>query len=176
MKKFSLPKDGGLIEAGLPNGIKHSYERIPAHIFEDEDAASERLAEKIVEAINGSNGIYRLGLTTGSSPIFLYRALAKYYAEGKVSFANVEIFSIDEYYPAPADNQSRNRRLYEELISKIDVKPENVHIPKLPEILDSEAVTEFCADFDAKATGLDLLVMGIGEIIGGSQREGSLAV
>ena len=163
MKKFSLPKDGGLIEAGLPNGIKHSYERIPAHIFEDEDAASERLAEKIVEAINGSNGIYRLGLTTGSSPIFLYKALAKYYAEGKVSFANVEIFSIDEYYPAPADNQSRNRRLYEELISKIDVKPENVHIPKLPEILDSEAVTAFCADFDAKATGLDLLVMGIGE-------------
>lgn len=163
MKKFSLPKDGGLIEAGLPNGIKHSYERIPAHIFEDEDAASERLAEKIVEAINGSNGIYRLGLTTGSSPIFLYRALAKYYAEGKVSFANVEIFSIDEYYPAPADNQSRNRRLYEELISKIDVKPENVHIPKLSEILDSEAVTAFCADFDAKATGLDLLVMGIGE-------------
>ena len=163
MKKFSLPKDGGLIEAGLPNGIKHSYERIPAHIFEDEDAASERLAEKIVEAINGSNGIYRLGLTTGSSPISLYRALVKYYEEGKVSFANVEIFSIDEYYPAPADNQSRNRRLYEELISKIDVKPENVHIPRLSEILDSEAVTAFCADFDAKATGLDLLIMGIGE-------------
>ena len=32
-----MPKDGGLIEAGLPIGIKHSYERIPAHIFEDED-------------------------------------------------------------------------------------------------------------------------------------------
>ena len=44
MKKFSLPKDGGLIEAGLPNGIKHTYERIPAHIYEDEEAASERLA------------------------------------------------------------------------------------------------------------------------------------
>ena len=52
MSKFTLPKDGGLIEAGLPIGIKHSYERIPAHIFEDEAAASERLAEKIAEAIN----------------------------------------------------------------------------------------------------------------------------
>ena len=50
MKKFSLPKDGGLIEAGLPNGIKHTYERIPAHIFEDEELASQRLAEKIVKA------------------------------------------------------------------------------------------------------------------------------
>ena len=52
MKKFSLPKDGGLIEAGLPNGVKHTYERIPAHIYEDEEVASERLAEKIVDAIN----------------------------------------------------------------------------------------------------------------------------
>ena len=49
MKKFTLPKDGGLIEEGLPNGVKHTFERIPAHIFEDEDAASERLAEKIAE-------------------------------------------------------------------------------------------------------------------------------
>ena len=62
MKKFSLPKDGGLIEAGLPNGIKHTYERIPAHIYEDEEAASERLAEKIVAAINSCEGVYRLGL------------------------------------------------------------------------------------------------------------------
>ncbi len=163
MKKFSLPKDGGLIEAGLPNGIKHSYERIPAHIFEDEEAASERLTEKIIEAINGCDGVFRLGLSTGSSPLPLYKALAKANKEGKVSFANVEIFSIDEYYPAPADGLSRNRRLYEELISKVDVKPENVHIPKLAEVLDTEAVTAFCAEFDAKAKGLDLIVMGTGE-------------
>ena len=71
MKKFSLPKDGGLIEAGLPNGIKHSYERIPAHIFEDEAAASDVLADKIVEMIDAKGGQLRLGLTTGSSPITL---------------------------------------------------------------------------------------------------------
>lgn len=28
MKKFSLPKDGGLIEQNLPNGIKHTFEKI----------------------------------------------------------------------------------------------------------------------------------------------------
>ena len=66
MKKFSLPKDGGLIETGLPNGIKHTYERIPAHIFEDEVKASNRIAEKIIEAINTTSGTYRLGLSTGS--------------------------------------------------------------------------------------------------------------
>jgi len=163
MKKFSLPKDGGLIEAGLPNGIKHTYERIPAHIFEDEVAASERVAEKITEAINNSTETYRLGLSTGSSPVFLYQALVKRYEAGEVSFRNVEIYSIDEYYPAPADSHSRNRRIYEELVAKVDIKPENVHVPKLTEIHDSSYVTDFCARYDEMASGLDLLVMGTGE-------------
>ena len=163
MKKFSLPKDGGLIEAGLPNGIKHTYENIPVHIFEDEEVASERLAEKIVSAINANNGVYRLGLTTGSSPVALYRALVRRYEAGEVSFKDVEIYSIDEYYPALPDNYSRNRRLYSELIAHIDVKPENVFIPKLSEAKDSAEVSAFCAEFDAKARGLDLLIMGMGE-------------
>ena len=163
MKKFSLPKDGGLIEAGLPNGVKHTYERIPAHIFEDEEVASERLAEKIAEAINACDGVYRLGLTTGSSPIAIYRSLVRRYEAGELSFKNVEIYSIDEYYPAPADAQSRNRRLYEELVSKVDINPENVHVPKLTETHDSAYVSEFCAAYDEKARNLDLLIMGMGE-------------
>ena len=158
-----MPKDGGLIEEGLPNGIKHTYERIPAHIFEDEDAASERLAEKIVESINASNGVFRLGLTTGSSPLSLYKSLVDRYEAGEVSFKNVEIYSIDEYYPAPADDHSRNRRLYADLVAKVDINPENVHVPKLTEIHDSTYVTEFCARYDEMASGLDLLIMGTGE-------------
>ena len=71
MGQFTLPKDGGLIEAGLPNGIKHSYERIPAHIFEDEEAASIALAESIAGFINAKEGVFKLGLTTGSSPVTL---------------------------------------------------------------------------------------------------------
>ena len=163
MKKFSLPKDGGLIEAGLPNGIKHTYERIPAHIYEDETAASERLAEKLVEEINAKNGVFRLGLTTGSSPVALYKSLVRRHKAGEVSFENVHIYSIDEYYPAPADNHSRNRRLYEDLVAHIDVKPENVHVPKLDKVMDSDAVSEFCAEYDRMASDLDILIMGTGE-------------
>ena len=163
MKKFSLPKDGGLIEQNLPNGIKHTFEKIPAHIYEDEVAASERLAEKITQEINANGGVFRLGLTTGSSPISLYRSLVRRHKAGEVSFKNVEIFSIDEYYPAPADHYSRNRRLYEDLVAHIDVRQENVHVPKLDHILDSDAVSAYCADFDRMASGLDLLIMGTGE-------------
>ena len=163
MKKFSLPKDGGLIEAGLPNGVKHTFERIPAHIFEDEDAASERIAEKIAESINACTGVFKLGLSTGSSLIGIYRSLVRRYEAGELSFKNVEIYSTDEYYPAPADSNSRNRRLYEELVAKVDINPENVFVPKLTEAKDAAEVSEFCAAYDEKARGLDLLVMGMGE-------------
>ena len=163
MKKFTLPKDGGLIEEGLPLGVKHTYERIPVHVYEDEDDASERLAEKIVAAINGAEGVYRLGLSTGTSPVALYKSLVRRYEAGEVSFENVEIYSIDEYYPVPAEGNCRNRRLYSELVSKVNVKPENVFVPKLEKQADAAAVTEFCNEFDAKARNLDLLVMGVGE-------------
>ena len=143
MKKFTLPKDGGLIEAGLPNGVKHTFEHIPAHIHEDEEMATDLLAEKIAAAINANNGVFRLGLSTGTSPVELYKKLVKLNQAGSVSFKDVQIYSIDEYYPAPADNQSRTRRLYEEFISKVDIKPENVHVPKLTEIHDSTFVTDF---------------------------------
>ncbi len=162
MKKFSLPKDGGLIEAGLPKGILHSYERIPTYVYEDEEIASSELADQIVSLINSSNGGFKLGLTTGSSPVALYQELVRRYEAGDVSFADVEIFSIDEYYPAPADSQSRNRRLYSDFLSKVDADMAKVHIPRIDSVIETAKVTEFCAEFDRMATGLDLLVMGTG--------------
>ena len=163
MNKFSLPKDGGLIGASLPNGVKHTFERIPAHIYADEKIASERLADKIVEAINANNGVFRLGLSTGSTPALLFKELVKRYKAGDVSFQNVEIYSTDEFYPAPADSQSRNRRLYAELVANVDIRPENVYVPKLTEHYDGSYVSEFCTTYNTKATGLDLLIMGVGE-------------
>lgn len=158
-----MPKDGGLIEDRLQDGIKHTYEKIPAHIYEDEYAACVRLADKIVSAINASDGVYRLGLSTGTSPVPLFQELVRRYESGYVSFKKVEIYSIDEYYPAPVESRSRNRRLYEELVSKVDVNPMNVHVPKLTDEFDNNFVSDFCRRYDEVSRGLDLLVMGIGE-------------
>lgn len=163
MKYFSLPKDGGLIESGIPKDILHSYEKIPAEIFEEADEASAVIAGIIVSAIREHSGdVFRLGLTTGTTPVTLYKELVRLYKEGKVSFADVEVFSIDEYYPAvSAGCQSRNHRLHDEFLSLVDVKKENVHIPDGKGKEDN--ITEYCSDFDKAATGLDLLVMGVGE-------------
>lgn len=161
-KHFSLPKDGGLIESGLPVDILHSFEKIPAEIFPCAALASESIADIIVNAINAAEGTFKLGLTTGRTPLELYRILAARHREGLVSFRNVEVFSIDEYYPiAATERQSRNRRLRDELLSLVDISPENIHVPDGS--VDKDNISGYCAAFDKAATGLDLLVMGVGE-------------
>ena len=162
-KHFILPYEGGLITENLPAGILHTYERIWTHVYPESRPASYVIADYIVESINArKEGLYRLGVTTGATPVSLYNELARRYQAGKVSFKNVEIVSIDEYYPASADEaRSRNRRLYEALLDKVDVLPENIHIPD--GTVPPDKISEYCAKFDTLARGLDLLVIGVGE-------------
>ena len=163
MKHFTLPYEGGLIAKDLPDGILHTYEKIWTKVYPESRPASYAIADYIVEAIKGCSGrLFRLGLTTGSTPTSLYNELARRYKAGAVSFRNVEIVSIDEYYPSSRDEaQSRNYRLHEALLDKVDVLKENVHIPD--GTVPPEELSSYCAQFDALARELDLLVIGVGE-------------
>ena len=70
--------------------------------------------------------------------------------------------SIDEYYPSSAGGaQSRNHRLHEGLLDKVDILKENIHIPD--GTVPPEKLGEYCAQFDTLARNLDLLVIGVGE-------------
>ena len=127
---FTLPYEGGLIEKDLPKGVLHSYEKVWTHIYDDAFPASNAVADRICEAIRATQGRrFRLGLTTGSTPRPLYNELARRYEAGEVSFENVEVVSIDEYYPSdPKGSKSRNHQLHEALLDKVDILDENVHI------------------------------------------------
>lgn len=163
MKHFSLPKDGGLIEKDIPLDILHSYEKIPAEIFDESISASKAVADEIISTINKYEGrTFKLGLTTGKTPAELYKQLTEACKEGRVSFRHVEIFTIDEYYPFEKESyQSRNRRIHKELIDHIDIPVENVHIPD--GTVPQNEISAYLNNFDEKSKGLDLLVVGIGE-------------
>jgi len=162
-KHFTLPYEGGLIDKNLPAGILHTYEKIWTHVYPESRPASYAIADIICDAIQAhKDGLFRLGLTTGATPVSLYNELARRYEAGKVSFKNVEVVSIDEYYPSSAGGaQSRNHRLHEGLLDKVDILKENIHIPD--GTVAPENLTEYCAQFDALARNLDLLVIGVGE-------------
>ena len=131
--KYSLPKDGGLIEVSAPRDIIHRYEKIHTTVYENEYLGVQYVADTIVKAIRTyneihcSNEVYEesqpfvLGLTTGRTPLGLYRELVKRHEEGIVSFRNVAVFSLDEFYPIRStEQQSRNFRIHEDFLNHID--------------------------------------------------------
>ena len=167
MKHFTLPEEGGLLSRNLPDDILHGYDKIYTEVHPDSTIASRKIADVVVEAIKKNEQerpgtLFRLGLTTGASPASLYKVLSRYFREGRISFKNVAVYSIDEYYPtSPSNMQSRNNHLHKELLDNVDILPQNVHIPD--GTVPHERIAEYCEQLDKEATGLDLLIMGVGE-------------
>ena len=164
--KYFLPQDGGLILEGTPRDIIHRYEKIPTSIFSTESEGVEYVASLIVKAISTHNAadgkLFALGLATGRTPLGLYRELVARYKKGEVSFANVEVFSIDEFYPINAsEQQSRNYRIHEDFLNHVDIKAENIHL--IEGNIPVEKLPEYCAEYDRKARNIDLMIMGMGE-------------
>ena len=167
MKHFTLPEEGGLLSRNLPDDVLHGYDKLYTEVHPDSTIASRKIADIVVDAIKKNEQerpgtLFRLGLTTGASPESLYKVLSRYFKEGRVSFKNVEVYSIDEYYPtSPSNMQSRNNHLHKELLDNVDILPQNVHIPD--GTVPHDLIAGYCESLDKDASNLDLLIMGIGE-------------
>ena len=167
MSKYSLPQDGGLRLEGTPKDIIHRFEKIPTSIFEIESDGVHYIVEQIISAITeheakGDKRLSALGLTTGRTPLGVYHELVRRYKSREVSFKNVEVYSLDEFYPIKgSEQQSRNFRIHDEFLSQVDILPENVHI--IDGTIPVERVSEYCLKYDRKARNIDLLVIGMGE-------------
>ncbi|MBR5828596.1 MAG: glucosamine-6-phosphate deaminase, partial [Bacteroidaceae bacterium] len=135
-------------------------------ICDTEKKGAAVAADIVVKAINGHKGDkpFALGLSTGRTPLGLYAELVNRYQAGEVSFANVEVYSLDEFYPmAPDSPQSRNHRVTEDFLKYIDIKPENVHFPNGN--VAKEDVNAYCRKYATMVAGrIDLMIMGVGEL------------
>ncbi len=103
-----------------------------------------------------------LGLPTGSSPLGMYKELIRLNKAGKVSFANVTTFNMDEYVGIPRNHsQSYYAFMWTNFFGHINIRKENVNI------LDGNApdLEKECAQYEEKLTRLGsarLFVGGIG--------------
>lgn len=103
-----------------------------------------------------------LGFATGSSPLCTYASLSALYTRGAVDFSAVRTFNLDEYVGLPATHaQSYAYFMWQNLFSKINIKPVNCHLPNgMAEDLDAE-----CENYEQQisdAGGVDLQLLGIG--------------
>ena len=163
--KFVLPKIGELpITASIESICK--FEKVPTRIASTEREGVMLAADIVIEAIKSHSGnrLFSLGLSTGRTPLGLYAELVKRYNAGQVSFANVEVYSLDEFYPMESSSpQSRNHRVTEDFLKFIDIKPENVHFPDGS--VQREKVNDYCRRYEKMVAGhIDLMIMGVGEL------------
>jgi glucosamine-6-phosphate deaminase len=144
-----------------------SKERVPVVIVEYDEIArtiARRIAE-IIKERRRSGGHAVLGLATGSTPIGIYRELIKMHRDEGLDFSDVVTFNLDEYYPMRPDSiHSYHRFMRENLFNHINVRPENIHIPRGDVPRDDVEVE--CEAYEAaikNAGGIDLQILGIGK-------------
>ncbi|MDG1762030.1 MAG: glucosamine-6-phosphate deaminase [Flavobacteriaceae bacterium] len=143
------------------------YEKLHNVICENPNQGSKLIAQCIANLIKDkqeNNETCVLGLATGSSPISVYRELVRLHREEGLSFQNVVSFNLDEYYPlSKEDVQSYHYFMHTHLFNHVDIKPEQVHIPRGE--VEVGKVREFCIEYENKikeAGGIDLQILGIG--------------
>ncbi|MFO7937524.1 MAG: glucosamine-6-phosphate deaminase [Kiritimatiellia bacterium] len=102
-----------------------------------------------------------LGLATGSTPLSLYNEMIKGCKAG-VDYSKVTTFNLDEYLGLPGDHkQSYRNFMNRNLFTKININPENTHVP---DGMADDPVRE-CARYEAMiqaSGGIDIQILGIG--------------
>ncbi len=162
--KYSLPEEGGLLEHAAPKDIIRRFEKINTNIFDNEYDGVQYVADSITAAIKSfnENRLFVLGLTTGQTPLGLYRELVERHKKGLISFKNVAVYTLDEFYPIHStEQQSRNFRIHEEFLNHVDILPENIHIPDAE--IAQDKITDYCRQYDKALSKIDLMIIGLGE-------------
>jgi glucosamine-6-phosphate deaminase len=148
------------------HNFEKRYEKVPVSIFTDAEIASDLVAKQVAALIREKaekNEMFVLGLITGATAVGVYENLARLHKEEGLSFKNVIVFNIDEYYPIVKDElQSRYKYLHEYLFDEVDILPENIHL--IPGDLNKLDISNFCHEYEKKIQnlgGIDLQLLGL---------------
>ena len=122
-----------------------------------------RLAADVIADTVKAKPAAILGLATGSTPVGMYRELARRYAEGELDFSAVSSYNLDEYYPiSPENDQSYRYFMNVNLFDHINIDKKNTHVPN-GAAEDAEAACRAYDEAYALTGGADVQVLGIGQ-------------
>ena len=128
------------------------------HIYENARSACEAAGVLIAAQIT-RKGDSILGLATGSTPIPAYEMLVQWYNRGVIDFDRIRTFNLDEYVGIDYANPlSYHAFMNEHLFSKVNLRPENIHLPSGCTAADGEAYDRAIHE----AGGIDIQLLGIG--------------
>lgn len=140
------------------------YEKLPVVIVNHQNEASKLIVDEVIaqskrKKSKGEKLVLALGAS--SACLGVYEAFIEAVKAKKMSFKDIVIFNMDDYYPLDKNElQSHYRFLKECLLDDIDIPAKNVHC------LDSKKrddTDDYCLKFEneiKKAGGIDILITG----------------
>ena len=160
-KKYYQP-DSALEISGISR-----FEKIHTHITNSASESSIVVAREIADLIlqrQAENRTCTLCFTSGRSPIEVFKELVRLHNEENLSFQNVIVFNLFEYYPLNANYaQSCFNQIKTNLLDKVDILPENIH--SIDPTLNQSEISQFCANYELKIKecgGIDYQILGVG--------------
>jgi glucosamine-6-phosphate deaminase len=164
---YQLPSEGGLIPGADPEDMISRWEKIPTRVVNTETEGAEYIASEITTGINRAareGKKYVMALSSGKSPLGVFRSLIEKHRRGEVSFANVMVFGLDELYPiSPEHYKSQSHKLWDEFLGHVDIARENVH--SIDSTIPPAAIQGWCREWEARIAregGIDLALFGVG--------------
>jgi len=143
------------------------YEKLPTKIFSESDEGARLIAQKIATLIRekekkGEHCV--LGLSGGLSPLRIYEELVRLHHDEGLSFANVVVFNVSEFFPVYDREMHSNARLIQHhLLNKVDFCSENFYTPD--STVNRTNVYDFCRHYEElieQNNGLDLVLVSVG--------------
>ena len=141
-------------------------EKLDTRISETATDGAEAVADYIVKHINrykSKKGKCVLALGAGVSTHRAYASLIEKCKQGLVSFKDVVVFNLAEFFPVEAEGPSTFRRLQDVLLNHVDIDKENVFT--IDPAVNKTNMADFCGAYLQKIEeqgGLDLVVCEIG--------------
>lgn len=142
------------------------FEKVTTNIYESSVEASLEVAREIASRIRSKqakNEQFVLALPGGHSPQTIFQDLIRMHKEEGLSFDNVIVFNIYEFYPLSPQSTSNLAVLKETFLDHVNIKPENIYSP------DGQApqsdILDHCRNFEEsidKAGGIDYALLGLG--------------
>ncbi|MDR3250515.1 MAG: glucosamine-6-phosphate deaminase [Tannerella sp.] len=142
------------------------FEKIPTHIYATMDEGSLELANEIANAIREgqkANKKIVLVLPGGRSPHPVFHHLINIHKKEQLSFKNVVVFLLYEFYPLTNSTNSNLHQLREAFLNHVDIPEKNIFYPD--GFMNKNDIYDFCRKYEEKIRdfdGIDFMILGIG--------------
>ncbi len=156
-------------ENAFERSVLTRFEKIPTDIYESVDEGAHQIATEIAFTIREKQKAGRfcvMALPGGNSPRSVFDELIRMHKEEALSFRNVIVFNIYEYYPlAPEAVNSNLKSLQEMFLDQVDINKQNVFSPDGS--IAKDTIFEHCRLYEQRIEsfgGIDVLLLGIGRV------------